>query len=37
MDGEYKAVFQEMEKVCGVTISVMENLGSQRSRQEAAG
>lgn len=37
MDGEYKAVFQEMEKVCGVTISVMEELGSQRSGQEAAG
>ena len=37
MDGEYKAVFQEMEKVCGVTISVMEELGSQRSIQEAAG
>lgn len=37
MDGDYKAVFQEMEKVCGVTISVMEDLGSQRSRQEAAG
>lgn len=37
MDGEYKAVFQEMEKVCGVTISVMEDLGSQWNRQEAAG
>lgn len=37
MDGEYKAVFQEMEKVCGIQISVMENLGSQRSGQEAAG
>lgn len=37
MDEEYKAVFQEMERVCGVTISVMEDLGSQRSRQEAVG
>lgn len=37
MDGEYKAVFQEMEKVCGIQVSVMEDLGSQRSGQEAAG
>ncbi len=37
IDGEYKAVFQEMEKVCGVEISVMEDLGSQRSGQEAKG
>lgn len=35
MDGEYKAVFQEMEKVCGITVSVMEDLGRQQNGQEA--
>ena len=31
MDGEYKAVFKEMEKVCGITVSVMEDLGRQQN------
>lgn len=31
MDGEYRAVFKEMEKVCGITVSVMEDLGRQQN------
>ena len=30
MDGEYKAVFKEMETVCGIEVSVMEDLGRQQ-------
>ena len=27
IDSEYQAVFKEMEAVCGIEVSVMENLG----------
>ena len=30
MDGEYKAVFKEMETVCGIEVSIMEDLGRQQ-------
>ena len=33
MDGEYKAVFREMETVCGITVSVMEDLGRRQNRE----
>ena len=33
MDGEYRAVFQEMETVCGITVSVMEDLGRRQNRE----